>query len=417
MMVNKEKSKVVQMQPHENTVQDKSKINICVRKRPIFQKELEGGEIDCVSCTHPAIIVHECKYKVDGVSRTIDNQGFEMDHTFGETESTESLYNCSIAPQLEFLFEGGIVTCFAYGQTGSGKTFTMEGVQKIAVHDLFRGAEIMREESGKQIGFKVSYYEIYGGKVLDLLDNHKALQIQEDKNQQIQVAGLKEQEAYSPEEMLELISYGASVRQTQATVANEVSSRSHAICTITLQEMGQDRYGNLVTQDIGKLLLVDLAGSERAQDTQSNNEKRRKEGAEINQSLLALKECIRAMENKTGHIPFRQNKLTMALRDSFVGSSNQSQIIMLACVSPGKSSSDHTLNTLRYADRLKDKPQRSNLIARYMKKGLAETQQNFFPKLGEDDDDDIDIDMDDDDDLIPDVPMEEDKGEENLADM
>lgn len=224
------------MQPHEIRG-NSSKINICVRKRPVFQKELENGEIDCVSCSHPAIIVHECKYKVDGVSKTIENQAFEMDHTFGESESTNSLYNCSIQPELDFLFEGGIVTCFAYGQTGSGKTFTMEGVQHSAVHDLYRGAEIMRQEEGKEIGFKVSYYEIYGGKVLDLLDNHKSLSIQEDKNNQFKVAGLKEEQTFSPDEMLEMIKYGASVRQTQATVSNEVSSRSHAICTITLQDI------------------------------------------------------------------------------------------------------------------------------------------------------------------------------------
>ena len=29
---------------------------------------------------------------------------------------------------------------------------------------------------------------------------------------------------------------------------------------------------------------------------------------------------------------------------------------MIACVSPGNSSSEHTLNTLRYADRLKEGP-------------------------------------------------------------
>ncbi len=68
--------------------------------------------------------------------------------------------------------------------------------------------------------------------------------------------------------------------------------------------------------------MVDLAGSERAQDTQSNNRARRIEGAEINKSLLALKECIRAMDtNKQGgggnHVPFRASKLTLVLRDSF----------------------------------------------------------------------------------------------------
>jgi kinesin family protein 2/24 len=103
---------------------------------------------------------------------------------------------------------------------------------------------------------------------------------------------------------------------------------------------------------VGKLLLVDLAGSERAQDTQSNNRNRRMEGAEINKSLLALKECIRALDDGKSHVPFRASKLTMVLRDSFLNKTS-SKIVMIACINPGSSSSDHTLNTLRYADRLK----------------------------------------------------------------
>jgi kinesin family member 2/24 len=110
------------------------------------------------------------------------------------------------------------------------------------------------------------------------------------------------------------------------------------------------------TKTLGKLLLVDLAGSERAADTQSNNRQRRIEGAEINKSLLALKECIRAIDMKSSHVPFRASKLTMVLRDSFLsGESNGgiSKIVMIACISPGSASADHTLNTLRYAQRLK----------------------------------------------------------------
>ena len=41
----------------------------------------------------------------------------------------------------------------------------------------------------------------------------------------------------------------------------------------------------------------------------------------------------------------------MVLRDSFKGSN--SKIVMIACINPGSSSADHTLNTLRYAQRLK----------------------------------------------------------------
>lgn len=76
-------------------------------------------------------------------------------------------------------------------------------------------------------------------------------------------------------------------------------------------------------------------------------------------SLLALKECIRAMGDKADHVPFRASKLTLILRDSFVNKSNAAKVIMIACISPGSSSSDHSLNTLRYADRLKDQTELS----------------------------------------------------------
>lgn len=71
-------------------------------------------------------------------------------------------------------------------------------------------------------------------------------------------------------------------------------------------------------------------------------------------SLLGLKECIRAMDDKAQHVPFRASKLTLILRDSFTSKSDKSKVIMIACISPGSASANHSLNTLRYADRLKD---------------------------------------------------------------
>ena len=67
---------------------------------------------------------------------------------------------------------------------------------------------------------------------------------------------------------------------------------------------------------------------------------------------MALKECIRALDMKSSHVPFRASKLTMVLRDSFLNE-DSSKIVMMACINPGSTSADHTLNTLRYAIRLK----------------------------------------------------------------
>jgi kinesin family protein 2/24 len=76
------------------------------------------------------------------------------------------------------------------------------------------------------------------------------------------------------------------------------------------------------------------------------------DGAEINKSLLALKECIRALDMEKKHTPFRGSKLTLVLRDSFMGPNCKT--LMIANISPCLSCSEHTLNTLRYSDRVKE---------------------------------------------------------------
>jgi kinesin family protein 2/24 len=59
------------------------------------------GEIDTVSCTNPNIIVHECKFRVDGVTKFVDNSEFTFDNTFSHDESNEDLYFFSIRPILD----------------------------------------------------------------------------------------------------------------------------------------------------------------------------------------------------------------------------------------------------------------------------------------------------------------------------
>ena len=43
----------------------------------------------------------------------------------------------------------------------------------------------------------------------------------------------------------------------------------------------------------------------------------------------------------------------MVLRDSFLAS-EKVKLVMLTCICPGMSSANHTLNSLRYAERLKE---------------------------------------------------------------
>jgi len=101
----------------------------------------------------------------------------------------------------------------------------------------------------------------------------------------------------------------------------------------------------------GKMSFIDLAGSERGADVVDTTKQTRMDGAEINKSLLALKECIRALDQDKKHTPFRGSKLTLVLKDSFTGNC---KTLMIGNISPSSAACEHTLNTLRYADRVKE---------------------------------------------------------------
>jgi kinesin family protein 2/24 len=237
------------------------------------------------------------------------------------------------------------------------KTFTMMGCKPNAPSDVDKNAGLYvlaaREifstirSSKRFAGMKVyvSCFEIYGGKLFDLLNNRKPVKCLEDAKQRVQVPGLTEHFVGGVEDLLDKMSTAHTQRSVGCTGANAESSRSHQILQIVVKA---EKGGNQER----KLSFIDLAGSERGADTNHSSKQTRMEGAEINTSLLALKEVIRSLEKKHGHTPFRGSKLTQVLKDSFIG--ERTRTCMIACVSPSHTNCEHTLNTLRYADRVKE---------------------------------------------------------------
>ncbi|XP_055671125.1 kinesin-like protein KIF2C isoform X1 [Falco peregrinus] len=333
---------------------EEHRICVCVRKRPLNKQELLKKECDVITVPSKCVLlVHEPKQKVD-LTKYLDTQAFRFDFSFDESSSNEMVYRFTARPLVETIFEGGKATCFAYGQTGSGKTHTMggdfsgkaqnasKGIYAFASQDVFLLLNQPRYRS-QNLEVYVTFFEIYNGKVFDLLNKKAKLRVLEDGKQQVQVVGLQERQVTCAEDVIRMIEMGSACRTSGQTFANASSSRSHACFQILLRQRGKL---------LGKFSLVDLAGNERGADTSSADRQTRMEGAEINKSLLALKECIRALGQNKSHTPFRESKLTQVLRDSFIGTN--SRTCMIAMISPGMSSCEYTLNTLRYADRVKE---------------------------------------------------------------
>uniref|UniRef100_A0AAR2IKW2 Kinesin-like protein n=1 Tax=Pygocentrus nattereri TaxID=42514 RepID=A0AAR2IKW2_PYGNA len=305
---------------------EEHRICVCVRKRPLNKKEVTAKELDVITIpSKDVVMVHEPKQKVD-LTRFLENQTFRFDYAFDDSTTNEMVYRFTARPLVETIFERGMATCFAYGQTGSGKTHTMggdfsgknqdcsKGIYALAARDVFL---MLKKPNYKKLELQVyaTFFEIYSGKVFDLLNRKAKLRVLEDGKQQVQVVGLQEREVKCTEDVLKLIEVGNSCRTSGQTSANAHSSRSHAVFQIILRRKGKMH---------GKFSLIDLAGNERGADTSSADRQTRLEGAEINKSLLALK---------------------------------------IATISPGMASCENTLNTLRYANRVKELTVDPNAVA------------------------------------------------------
>lgn len=77
----------------------------------------------------------------------------------------------------------------------------------------------------------MSYLEIYNENIRDLLmqGSEKNLELREDNVRGMVVSNLTEVVANSVDEVMTLLRVGNKNRTTEATNANETSSRSHAI--------------------------------------------------------------------------------------------------------------------------------------------------------------------------------------------
>jgi len=324
------------------------KICVCVRKRPLNGKETRNKETDIISRDSNVCIVHQPQTKVD-LTKYLDHQKFRFDYTFDTDDDNRKVYEITAKPLVKAVFDGAMATCFAYGQTGSGKTHTMggefsgknqnckTGIYALSAEDCFK-----RLQRHPELTIAVSFFEIYSNKVFDLLNKKARLSVLEDKNGSIRVVNLTTEPVTCVDDVIDVLSEGSKCRTSGQTSANSNSSRSHAVFQLVLMK-GKKMHGTFS--------LIDLAGNERGADTMQADRQTKLEGAAINKSLLCLKECIRAMGKDARHIPFRGSTLTKVLRDSFIG--ERSKTCMIATISPGLSSCENTINTLRYADRVK----------------------------------------------------------------
>ncbi len=332
------------------SIADKSfPFRICVRKRPMADYERSFGSYDvCNTKTKNHVTLHEGKLARNGRQLSMTHYEYVFDEVYGEKASNSQVCAKSVEPLLSWAIKGNQSSLLCFGQTGTGKTYTLYGALDYISHRL----------ADKTI--RITFYEVHGKKCYDLLRGRSIVHLRSDEHENMHVRGarkvvLKARSGGaegSSSELMAVLKEALTLRSSEMTERNPISSRSHAVCTIEIaldsadtdtdnekatapaptrksmslgafleQKQSSD---NLTTNDpaehitdystntnqsssvdnnnddeqlfthCGRITLVDLAGSERNYETVQMSAQQHKESADINFALMALKDCFRA---------------------------------------------------------------------------------------------------------------------------
>ena len=305
------------------------KIHTMVRVKPL---DGNNNGIINLNLTRDELVFNEKKKSYD-LQEICKQHIFNFDRVYNYNCSTDDIFNDIGIEMVDNLQKKINSTLFVFGQTGTGKTHTIIGNQKYCGFIKI----LLDYMIDMKIKFKVSSIELYNDNCYDIFNKNNIVHQRDDYNGNIFLAGINYLNISSKKDVQNVLTSINNNRSVGISGQNDRSSRSH------LQIKIENYKG-------GFIKILDLAGSERASQTSALYKDNSRENAEINKSLLSLKECIRGMKNNNSYIPIRGSKLTRLLKESFTGKCNT---YVLGTVSQDPKNNVDSIQTLNYISDLK----------------------------------------------------------------
>lgn len=338
----------------------KGNIRVFCRFRPRLAGETGGlANIQYCKDEQHVTLSSELQKSVTGLSCHSRSWEFSFDRVFAPSAGQADIFD-EISLLVQSALDGYRVAIFAYGQTGGGKTYTMDGPQvenpaleargviPRTVDLIFQEVSELRQK-GWNFSVNCTLLEVYNEGIYDILAPRSAAS-QRPPTSTDQFISKKVENASA---VHRLLAKAARERHVAATACNERSSRSHAVFQLSID--GRKRVEGGEQSVSGLLSLVDLAGSERVEKSQVTGEQL-KEAQCINRSLSALGDVVEALARRGAesssnncHVPYRNSRLTMLLKQSLGG---ESKALMFVNVSPCQQQLAETLSSLRFASKV-----------------------------------------------------------------
>lgn len=227
------------------------------------------------------------------------------------------------------------------------------GIVPRACSDVLRVIQ-MRRAQGVTAVLRVSYVEIYGESVTDLLNENVTVGQWQGVAHRAVFGGDCAIEVQDGAHLRKLLLKGDDSKRRAATAMNQRSSRAHCLLMLSLTQ----QHSTSGAEVESFLAMADLGGSEQVLKSEVASlsvqaggylqaDVRLKEAVNINLGLLALKTCIRHLVDKSGYVPYQNSRLTMMM--SAVLASDCRTAVVITGSSERKNALE-TMLTLRFGE-------------------------------------------------------------------
>ncbi|XP_066550067.1 kinesin-like protein KIF26A isoform X2 [Amia ocellicauda] len=292
---------------------------------------------------------------------------FAFDAVFTQDASQVEVCSGTVAEVIQSVVNGADGCIFCFGHVKLGKTFTMIGkdnstqnlgIVPCAISWLFKLINERKEKTGTRFSIRVSAVEICGKDetLKDLLSDVASGSLQDGQSPGVylredpicgtQLQNQSELRAPTAEKAAFFLDAAVAARSTSKPDCDEEDRRnSHMLFTLHIYQYRMEKSGKGgMSGGRSRLHLIDLGSCEKVLS------KSRDGGSGLCLSLTALGNVILALANGAKHVPYRDSKLTMLLRES-LGNIN-CRTTMIAHISDSPANYAETLTTIQLASRI-----------------------------------------------------------------
>ncbi|KFV55954.1 Kinesin-like KIF26A, partial [Gavia stellata] len=292
---------------------------------------------------------------------------FAFDAVFPQDASQAEVCSGTVAEVIQSVVNGADGCIFCFGHVKLGKSFTMIGkdnstqslgIIPCAISWLFKLINERKEKTGTRFSIRVSAVEISGKdeNLKDLLaevatgslqdGQSPGVYLREDPICGTQLQNQSELRAPTAEKAAFFLDAAIAARSTSKPECEEEDRRnSHMLFTLHIYQYRMEKSGKGgMSGGRSRLHLIDLGSCEKVLS------KSRDGGGSLCLSLSALGNVILALINGAKHVPYKDNKLTMLLRES-LGNIN-CRTTMIAHISDSPANYAETLTTIQLASRI-----------------------------------------------------------------